>query len=191
MLFLIYYILPILVVSKILDNSRATNVQNRFQYKLQNLRDELKMLVINKKIEKHNPLFIHLDNIISGSNAKRLNLYMIIFILFFKKSQTEAAKQTSAALERKYMNTAALVKIYQQHKSLIFDYIKERNFPFYFCIIIGYLLVNTITGLFNKSWKNYVTARQILFKRNISILAGFSVNNLAGLSVNDLAYARV
>ncbi len=174
MMFTLYYLVPLLIVFKVLDNSRIRNVDLRYQYKFYELRDELRQLIINNKLDKFNPSYVYLDNAISTASSSfvRLNFYLILYFLIFKKRDAIETNNSIIVQERKFKNSRELIDINKKYKSLFYEYLKEKSMAFIIFLAIIYFVIKKISLLFSvSSWNRYLIGVTQKFKQKV-ILSG-------------------
>lgn len=155
MTFIIYYLIPILVVSKLLDLMRVQNLDMKFKYKFQNLRHDLHMLIVDEKVDPSHPAIPILDSKIrDGANNNNFNinvwliLYFVVKSRFGKTPQEETTSTRSSFLnKRQFKGSEELRIIFEKYENLPVQYLKAKS-PV--LIIIGALVYRVSKALGTK-----------------------------------------
>lgn len=136
-----YYIIPILILTKVVNILRVSNQTLETQYKLLALRDRLRLLVAESKIKEDDPLFLFLDESISFSSRyiTKINFWSLLYITIKHKEdeQIYALEHVEKHLEEEI----ELKEIYKTYSSLTFRYfiVKSKYSLLLFTSIIKFI----------------------------------------------------
>lgn len=100
----------------------------RYKYKLYKLRDELRMLAIEKKVSVDSIGFVYLDSSISGilEHLDSFNVFAIFITL--NKKRVPSVKNFITAIELEIEKTEHLSDIRMRYYTIIVSYILRKHF---------------------------------------------------------------
>lgn len=172
MSFIIYYIVPVVILINLMNRWRVRNVNIKFQYKFYNLKDELRWLVINNKISASNTDFIKLDTAISSASSRfmLINIYLLGYYLLFEKRE----KATIVKHHSPYKNQDLIADMHQKYGDLFYRYMLARYA--YMIIFFGgfYWLLKRVIKLFaNMNVDRWFVRKNNTIKDKVGVLGDF------------------
>jgi len=175
MLFAVYYVVPVLIVVAIINRRRVNNVDLDFQYRFYRLRDELRSLVINKKIDRNDPSFILLDEKITMASGSfsRMNIILLLYAITFVKLDSDKVPTLTFAKNKKYKNSGLLVDINERYNNMFYKYLLRKYIYLLFVILLPIWFVKRFVKVFLNSNPDALFARLTQkIKRKVSVLGG-------------------
>lgn len=175
MLFAVYYIIPVLIAVAIINRRRVDNVDLDFQYHFYRLRDELRFLVINKKIDRNDPSFILLDEKITMASGSfsRMNIFLLLYAITFVKLDSNKVPTLAFTKNKKYKNPGLLVDINERYNNMFYKYLLRRYVYLLFVILLPIWFVKRFIKVFSNSNPDALFARLTrVIKSKVSILGG-------------------
>jgi hypothetical protein len=126
------------------------------RHDLYSLRDKLRRLVIDNKIDKSDPAFYYLDNSISKTIKKIhcINLYSIIIFNRINKDN-EFLKQNRKKVNHIINRNKHSKEIYQEYGIIVLNFILKKHYILKLCTILGFgAVLNSIKII--QSIKEYI-----------------------------------
>lgn len=143
----------ILVVLGVWRKFHQSKANLKFKYDLYTLRDELRMMAYEEKIDNNSQIFDYFDYSLSKaiSESHYITLFRVI-ALMFKHVHDEEFHKSFKQLERETNKYPELVSIKKRYNCAIQDYILDQHFVSGYCFMLP--LAKLIKGT---SW----VARQV------------------------------
>lgn len=127
MYIVLYYVLPLLILLRVLNYFRIRNLTLRTEYKLQALKNDLRFMAIEEKVHPSDPMFKYLDTVLGHASIyiKEVNFWVLLYLI--RKHKTDNAIQIAEITEKSFNNTTELKKIYDNYGSTLLRYFVEKS----------------------------------------------------------------
>lgn len=126
-----------------LRNMYYNNIELQFRYKMYKLRDLLRLMVIEKKIDEDESLFDYLDTSLSIAIEKVTSLHLLVVFFLAKKHYKQPDFISfSTSLQTKLKENKYAKEIYDEYGAIMIWYFLRKHFIIKFCVIgLGVLLM--------------------------------------------------
>lgn len=147
-MFILYYIIPILVLGKILNYFRVSNKTLETQYKLLALSNDLRFLALTDKVSLSDPLYKYLDSAVYNSARclKEVNFWVLLYIL--AKHMKDEDITTMKYLEDDKNESDELKKIFSDFGSTLFRFFYEKSQFSIRVFVFVAKIINSVKRLF-------------------------------------------